>query len=91
MEQVIVKIYGRGENPVYEQATAWIQVNSLMGWSGYLIAAENHELSMSSGRARAPFMLRTVDGRGGEIVITSANIVTREVYFEGSGPFGFLQ
>ena len=91
MEQITVTIYGGGQ-AVYDQVTAWIHVDNAMSWSGHLLAAEGHQHFMTSGLGRpVRFALRTGDGRGGEIVITSVNPQTREVHFEGSGPFGLLQ
>jgi hypothetical protein len=92
MEQVTVTVYADRE-VVYDQVTAWIQVNHPISWGGHLIAAEGHELYSTSGLGlgRLPFSLRTVDGRGGVIFITSANTQTREVHFVGSGPLGLVQ
>ena len=91
MEQVTVTIYSEGE-VVYDQVTAWIQVDNPMSWDGYVRADDPQPLLMTRGiGCPARFSLRTVDGHGGEIVITSANTQTREVHFEGDGPFGFLQ
>jgi hypothetical protein len=90
MEQVTVTIYS-GRTAVYKQVTAWIQVDNPMSWGGHLIAAEGHEFFVTSGPGRVLFLLRTVDGRRGKILITRANTLTREVYFEGSGPFSLPQ
>jgi hypothetical protein len=92
MEKVTVTVYG-GEEIMYDQVPAWIQVNTPKSWGGHLLAAEDHHLFITSGDGpgRVPFSLRTVDGRSGQIFITLANTETHEVHFEGNGPFGLLQ
>jgi hypothetical protein len=91
MEQVTVNISGGGKT-VYARVTAWIRVDNPMSWGGHLIATEGHQFFITGGIARPiRYSLRTVDGRGGQIVIVSVHTQTRKVHFEGSGPFGLLQ
>jgi hypothetical protein len=92
MEQVIVTVYSGGV-AVHKQVPAWLQVDNPMSWRGHLIAEEDHRDFMTSelGPHRLSFSLKTVDGRSGQIFIISANPQTREVYFEGSGPFSLPQ
>jgi hypothetical protein len=81
----------RGGVAVYDQVTAWIQVDKPRSWGGHLRAAEGHEFFVTSGCGRVLFRLKTVDGRGGQILITSVNTQTREVSFTGQGSFGPLR
>jgi hypothetical protein len=92
MEQVIVTVYSGGV-AVHQLVPAWLQVDTPMSWSGHLIAEEGHRDFRPSemGPHRFSFSLKTMDGRSGQIFIISANPRTREVYFEGSGPFSLLQ
>jgi hypothetical protein len=90
MEQVTVTVIGGGRI-VYDRVTARIQVNTPKSWGGSFRAAKGTPLVTSGPPPhRAVFSLLTVDKRGGDIIITRADEQTREVHFEGDGPFGLL-
>ena len=92
MEQVTMTVHD-GTRALYEQVTAWLHVHIPKNWRGYFIAAKGVPL-VTSGLAPhlAIFVLATVDGRGGEIIITHADTQAvrdaLEVRFEGAGTFG---
>jgi hypothetical protein len=88
VEQVIVTVHD-GTRALYERVTAWLHVNTPKNWRGHFIAAQGVPLVTSGLEPHlAEFVLATVDGRGGKIIITHADTQTREVRFEGAGTFG---